>query len=132
MAKGKKTGGRDIKKGDVLNPRGAASHNPDLKAVRRMTHDDVSEVGQLIVEGNIEKLKSAKDDPSSSVLKVWFCSVAIKAIDRGDAGALSVLLDRIVGKVKEKVEVTSNNKTELSTPSKEVIKKIIDDLENEC
>jgi hypothetical protein len=114
MAKGKKTGGKNFEPGNKMG-KGASCHNPALKVVRRMTHDDVAEIGQLIVEGNLEKLQAVKDDKNASVLKVWMCSVAIKAISRGDATALNALLDRIVGKVKDKVEVTSNNKTELST-----------------
>lgn len=108
MAKGKKTGGRDFQKGHKF-ARGAASHNPALKAVRRLTQSEVAELGTMILEGNLAALIAIKDDKESSVLKVWFAAVAVKAISRGDAAALNAILDRIVGRSKETVELTGKN-----------------------
>lgn len=105
--------GKRFKKGQSGNPLGAALHNQDLKKVRRLTHEQVAEVGSMILEGNIEGLESIRQNEDSSVLKVWFASVAMKAIMKGDANSLSVVLDRIVGKVKTQVEVES--KADLST-----------------
>ena len=131
MAKGKKTGGRDFKKGSSGNPRGGAAHNQELKAVRRMSQTDVAEVGRLILEGNLGKLQAVKDDHDASVLKVWFCSVAIKAISRGDAHALSVILDRIVGKVPAEMNLTGTLEQNHTVASTSQVKAILMKLEDE-
>lgn len=106
MAKGKKTGGKDFGNGNRANPIGAGAHNKDLKRVRRLTQQEVSELGTLILDHNLAELTAIAKDPYACVLKVWFASIAVKAISRGDANALNAILDRIVGKPKEHIEVT--------------------------
>lgn len=105
MAKGKKTGGKSFEVGNKANPIGAAAHNPITKALRRLTQEDVADIGSLILSGNKDELQRIKDDPTSSFLRAWFCSVALKAFASGDATQVNVLLDRIIGKTKEKTEV---------------------------
>lgn len=99
MAYGKKTGGRDIQKGQVLNPLGGAAQDPVIRQLRRMTRADVAEVGQLIVAGNLPELMKVHEDPTATVLKVWMAAIAIKAINKGDADALNKLLEQIMGRV---------------------------------
>ena len=131
MAKGKKTGGKNFQAGKSGNPLGAAVHNPEVKAIRRLTQADVADIGSLILEGNVEKLKEVQMDPTTTVLRVWICSVAIKAINRGDAQALNALLDRIVGKAKDVLEFTGNVQSDVKV-TKEKVKEIIDKLESDC
>jgi hypothetical protein len=100
--------GKRFQKGQTGNPLGAAIHNKDLKKVRHLTHEDLSTIGTLILESNIAALEAIKANPDTTALRVWFCSVALKAIEKGDAQSLNVLLDRIVGKVSDKVQVTGN------------------------
>lgn len=105
--------GKPFQKGQSGNPLGGQLHNPELKRIRRMTHADVAHVGQLIVDGNIEQLQAVKNDPNASVLKVWMCAIAVKAINKGDAHALNEILNRIVGKVPT---VIALNPTDDKTP----------------
>ena len=58
----------------------------------------------MVLKGNIDELLAVKNDKEASVLKVWFASVASKAISKGDIAPLSILLDRIAGKVKEHIK----------------------------
>lgn len=98
--------GRRFKPGQSGNPRGAGAHNHELKAIRRLTKEDVATVGALILEGNLDRLKEVSKDPNASVIKVWFASVAIKAISRGDPSALNIILNRIIGRVPEEIRHT--------------------------
>jgi len=106
MAYGRKTGGRDIKKGMVLNPRGGQAHNADVRRIRKLTASEIAEVMTLILDHNLEKLSALVKDPESSVLKVWIARIAIESLKKGDAYQLNVLLDRVIGKAKEKIELT--------------------------
>jgi predicted YcjX-like family ATPase len=106
MAKGRKTGGRNIQKGQVLNPKGAGAVSPALRAVRRLSQMQIAEIGTLILEGTISDLEKLKDDKNASILKMLFATVAAKAMKQGDHAALSSLLDRIVGKPKQVVEMS--------------------------
>lgn len=107
MGNTKPTNPKKFQKGNCANPRGAGAHNKEVKVIRRLTHDDIAEIGSLILDGNVEKLKEIQTNPATTVLKVWMCSVAIKAINKGDAQALNALLDRIVGKPKESLNLVS-------------------------
>lgn len=107
MAKGKKTGGRDFPVGHKFG-KGATCHNQELKKIRRMTHEEIADIGQLIVTSNLQKLKEIRESPDSNALSVWMSSIAVKGITTGDHSALDVILNRIVGKVKETVENIGN------------------------
>jgi len=108
MAKGKKTGGRNIKPGQVLNPRGGGAISPETRAIRSLTAEHLKDIADLILEGNVEKLKEIVTDPSSSVLRVWLAKAAATAIQKGDLGPLEVILNRSIGKVKEKVDLSAS------------------------
>lgn len=104
-----------FKPGQSGNPLGGKLHNPELRAIKRLTAHEVAEIGTLIISKNLTKLraivKDAKDNPDSkhSGLKSWIAMVAIKGISKGDAHALDVLLNRLVGKVKERIELTGED-----------------------
>ena len=89
------------KKGESGNPNGSRERNKDLMVIRRLTQSEVADIGSMVVTNNLTQLKAVKDDKDASVLKVWFAAVALKGIVHGDANALAVILDRIVGKPKE-------------------------------
>lgn len=77
--------------------------------MRQLTAEEFAEIANLIVKGSIEELRAIAKDESQSALKVMIASVAVKTISRGDMNALDTLLNRLVGKVKDRVEVTGAN-----------------------
>lgn len=106
---------RPIKKGQVLNPEGARAHNPDMVRLKRLTNAEVAEIGTLIVLGNEQALSDiildSEIDPKCqhSALKVWMARIALNGIRRGDGHALDKFLDRVVGKVREKIEISGED-----------------------
>lgn len=95
-----------FKKGQSGNPLGGQKHNPELRAIRRMTKTEVAEVGAMVLDKNIVGLQEIAKNPTSSALKVWMASVAVKGIQRGDMTALNGLLDRLVGKADQAIQLT--------------------------
>jgi len=81
----------------------------EMNLIRRLTKEQVAEVGSLLLEANQAHLEMLLDDPKTPVLKAMLAKVALKVIRTGDAMALSVLLDRMIGKVKETIEHTGAN-----------------------
>lgn len=92
------------KKGQSGNPKGAALHDPLIKAIRRLSRAQIAEMGTLVLECNWEKIQEIAKDPNTPALKMMMASVVGKAIAKGDAHAMAIVLEQIVGKVKEKVE----------------------------
>jgi len=106
VAKGKFTGGRQFKKGQVGNPLGGGAHNPELKKIRKLTNEQVAEVGSLILTLDAKRIDALrKKKEGVSILQTWIANAAYWANKRGDVYALNTLLDRISGKIKETKEV---------------------------
>lgn len=97
--------GRRFQKGNNANPRGAGAHNPIVKQVRRLTQDQVAEVGSFILNNNKKAIEEIKENPESSFLKHVIASALLKSADRGELATLNALLDRVIGKPKEKFEL---------------------------
>jgi hypothetical protein len=94
--------GRRIQKGQILNPLGGATHNKEARAIRKLTTEDLETVISLIQFGKLDDLKAISQDKDANVLKIWIASIAVKAISKGDHAALNALLDRVIGKVKDR------------------------------
>ena len=128
MAKGRKTGGRDFKVGHKM-AKGGAAHNPDLKRIRKLTQSEVAEIGSMILELNLKQLIDIKTETGAKALKVWIASIVARAISKGDAQALNALLDRIVGKVKDKIEMSGPDGGPIAVESNSWVKRALSDPE---
>ena len=106
IAKGRKTGGRNFEKGGVSNPKGGGALSPRVRAIRKITLEHIEEVADVILDSNLEKLKEMASHPDASVLKVWLAKSAAEGIRKGDLQSLTTILDRVMGKPKERHEVS--------------------------
>lgn len=102
----KKVVGRPIQKGQVLNPRGAAAHNPQLRAIRAMSRADIAAIGTMILEKTVEELMAIREAKQLPMLQDVLLSVLIDAKKHGNMEKLDKLLDRIAGPVPTKSELT--------------------------
>lgn len=96
------------KKGQSGNPAGRMPDSPELKKLKALTKSELTEVGNLIVKGDYVALKKMAKDDRATVLQRMLASVAQSVIYDGDMHKLDILLNRLVGKVKEEVNLTSN------------------------
>src|SRR4051812_31581776 len=93
-----------IKPGEVRNPEGGRAHYQGRvnSNIKKLTGAEVEEIGYLILTNNRDALKVIAKDETASVLKVWVATCVARAIGRGDAHVLDLLLNRFVGKIPEK------------------------------
>lgn len=96
------------KKGQSGNPLGGAAISPETRALRNLTKAELVDVGNLVIKGDFDTLKALARAPKATVLQRMLASVAVKIIDKGDMHSLDILLNRMVGRVKEEVTLTSN------------------------
>lgn len=108
MAKGKKTGGNDIKKGEVRNPAGRPPTPEYLKAGKKITKLKFQEILHKYCNHSLEELKLVFSRKTTPALDLVVIKILIEAIRKGDEKKLGFLLDRIIGKVKDEVEVTGD------------------------
>lgn len=131
---------KPIKKGEVRNPEGGRAHSPETKMMKLLTQKSMVRIINLIAQGDVAALRKMAKDESNTALEMMFASVVIKIISKGDMDALDKLLNRMVGKVKDRVEHTGQdggpqehllipaNKSDLDKALRSAMKK----LDDEC
>lgn len=103
------------KPGQSGNPNGARAHNKELKRLRNLTTEQVIELGSFLLDHNIIELQAIVNDavnnPDSehTSLKIWIAKIVLTAGKKGDAKALDLLLNRIIGKVPDKLNIGDVN-----------------------
>lgn len=96
------------KKGDPpLNPKGI--NNPELQLLRKITATELKEIGNLLLRGDVEGVRKISKDSKVNYFKGLLASLAIKAYDSGDPAKIETLFSRLIGKVKDEIEVTGDH-----------------------
>ena len=95
-----------FKKGQSGNPLGGQMHDKIKKEFKHLTEQQLKEVMELILLTRPDKIKE-EIEKKPTVLKTWLASAASKGISRGDIGPLMQIVDRVIGKVKERIEITN-------------------------
>jgi hypothetical protein len=104
---------RLFKKGEVWNPLGAGAHSKEIKMARRLTRGELADLASMLVKCDVVALraiaKSAEDPEAKnrpSVLVVAYTAAIIKAINKGSLKEIEIILDRVIGRVKDVVEIS--------------------------
>lgn len=95
-----------FKPGVSGNPSGRPKLTEDEKRLRKLTKEQFKEIGDIIVSGNTSELDELIHDPKATVLQVAIATAMRAAIEKGDLGNVEILLNRLIGKPKEELEVT--------------------------
>jgi len=106
MAKGTKTGGRDFKPGYKGGP-GRPRLPDDVKGFKRMTQTELETIFNKYINLPVSQLKEARSNPNMTGLEAMVLSIMLQAINKGDQLRMNALLDRLIGKVKERVEISN-------------------------
>jgi hypothetical protein len=122
---------KPIKKGEVRNPLGGKTQNPALRALRKLTIKEYSEVIELALTSNVAALKDIIKHPETSAIQVGVAMALIKAINAGDWTIIEAIAARIVGKLPDRLEVTSNNDTKITHIDEAKLSVAIQKLEND-
>lgn len=103
MARGKKTGGKNWQPGQSGNPAGGPGLPQDLRDTRKMTSADVTRILTMLMD--LSPTERLAYQPKTTLEEIVLSLVG-KAIEDGCTNRLNLLFDRIIGKVKDKLEVT--------------------------
>lgn len=105
MAKGKKSGGKDFKKGESGNLNGRPGLPSDLKQIKALKPSFVRNVISKISRMTEGELKAHIKNPYTTVIDLTISKIFQKSVDSGDYMRLNFLLDRSIGKVKEEMDL---------------------------
>lgn len=93
------------KKGQSGNPSGQPKLPEDIKAARKLTTIEFERAVNKYLYQDKAAITKAAADPSTPVIELLITSILHKAVVLGDEKRLAFLLDRIIGKVKERMEI---------------------------
>lgn len=98
------------------NPKGRGKENPQKKAIKQLTQKKLLQLANKILNqdySSLEKLLKKVADggqrETSSPLELLVASCVLKAIQKGDINTLEKLLDRMIGKVSDRLKIEGNS-----------------------
>lgn len=104
MAIGKKTGGRPFVKGQPGGP-GKPRTPEDIKEARKLTQIELERAVNKYLYLSRAELKAAIEQPGTPMLDLMIASIVAQAAQKGDQVRLDFILNRIIGKVQDRLEV---------------------------
>lgn len=126
MAKGKFTGGRHWVKGQTGNPNGQPKIHEEIKQIMVNSRETVARLYWSCVNLNKEQLaERLRQNPS--VFEEGILRAIIKDMEKGQMITLEKLMDRVIGKPKEYIELDASVSTEKAV---DVSKLTNEELEN--
>lgn len=103
MAKGRKTGGRNFRKGQSGNPKGPIPLPEDIREARKVTQIDFERIANKYLFARKDEIAKASADPNTPVIELMISSIIHKAVVEGDERRLEFLLSRLIGKIVQPV-----------------------------
>jgi len=103
----KKTGGKDFVKDDCRIHRGKRL-SKEILAIRKFTQEEFIIRFEKYAFKKIEELNILADDRTISALDMLFCRALFNAAKKGEYYIVRDIVDRILGKPKETVDLGLN------------------------
>lgn len=119
MAKGRKTGGRNFEKGHQFN-KGVEKITSDDKQARELSTLEFMRIANKYLNSNLTELKQSMVHPDTTALEIIVIKIMVKAAEHGDQNRLEFILNRVLGKVPDKIDYSSKDGT-MSGQAKVVI-----------
>jgi len=69
---------------------------------------EINDTIQMMVSMTADELKKIWDNPNSTILEKTMASALRKSIEKGNLDSVETLLNRVYGKPKEKVDITTD------------------------
>lgn len=102
MPKGKKYGGRDFLPGNNANPKGRPKKTEELRAIEKAVGDKLADIARLLII-DAQEAATVLRNPNASLLEHFVAS----ALTKRDAGVIFAILDRVLGKPKQRTEIVT-------------------------
>jgi len=95
-----------FKPGVSGNPAGRPKIPDDIKQAKRLNKLEVERLMNKFMAMTKDEISQSINDPTTPALEIMIGSIIAKAVSHGDPVRLNFLLDRLIGKVKDELDVT--------------------------
>lgn len=100
---GTKTGGRNFKPGKSGNPGGLTK---DQAKAKHLTRETLKDLMSTLNSATHEEMEEILGNPNTTALTLMFVKAYMVAAETGDMRQIEMILQRLVGKVKDEIDVT--------------------------
>lgn len=105
---GIKSGGKNFQKGQPGGP-GAPKLPEDIKQARKLNSIEAERILNKFLDLDLNQLVAFVNNKSNNVHELLVARILAEAIKKGDHSRLEWIYQRLLGKIKEKVEMDINN-----------------------
>lgn len=109
------------KPGQSGNPSGRPPLPPEVKEAKRLNKATLETIVNTYLFMPLELLRGKLEDRSLPAVECWMISIIYKGLMSGDWGGFEWIAQRLVGKVKETIEVSAVVPYLIHRPSGEVL-----------
>ncbi len=95
-----------FKPGQSGNPGGRPKLPADIAEARKLNQHELERVINQYIWMTKDELKAAAKAPTTTVMELMIASIVASAIEKGDQMRLEFILARIIGKVRDQLELT--------------------------
>lgn len=94
-----------FKPGQSGNPNGRPKLPDDIRQIRKVNKTEIERVMNKFLSMTKSEISQLVNDQDTPALEIMLASIIVKATTHGDHQRLNFILDRLVGKVKDVVQV---------------------------
>lgn len=105
-------------KGTSGNPGGQSKL---VKKVKRLGKEQFAEMAELLLESDFDQIKKIAENAKSKMLKRWMAVNILEGFEKADWPMLDSILNRLIGKPKEDIQVTSLRKVVRKLDGTEIV-----------
>jgi len=112
---------KPAQKGEVRNPKGRLPDPPEVKMIKKMSKKILNAKIDEYLDKTVEELQSILDDKTAKTLDHFIGRIVMQGIVKGDPTRFDTLINRRIGKVKDRIEVARPKPTIIKRPNGEEI-----------
>lgn len=120
-----------FKKGEVRNPKGI-NISPERRALKDLTEKSLSDAIQKVFTSTEQECLELLNDKETSLGHKLILRAAVDATQNGNYTKFNEILERVLGKVPTKVDMTTKGESiNITTEDRTKIKTLVKEVENE-
>lgn len=112
---------KPFEKGNRMNPGGKPKVPDDIKEMRKLTSVELERIINKLIHSDISELSLMLKEKKDTVIVLMVARLLHDVLSKGDHQKYSLMVDRLVGKIKEQIEVTTVKPFIIESPAGDTI-----------